>query len=203
VAVERAGRDPLPQGHAGIGGWHRAPWPVVAPAHEVPDALLELADVPGPWVGRTEMRRDPRLGPGRDRVRLLLADDSSRDDVAEGAELARRVAEALGEGGRFDQVRTEPVVEVLAEAARGHEGLEIAVRGRDELPREPPVLAVAEALEDPRLEHPEQLTWIPTSTSPISSRKTVPRAGHPSNHPRRSWRAPVRPPDCGRRARTR
>jgi hypothetical protein len=63
------------------------------------------------------MRRDPRLGPGRDRVRLPLADDSSRDDVAEGAELARRVAEALGEGGRFDQVRTEPVVEVLAEAA--------------------------------------------------------------------------------------
>jgi hypothetical protein len=105
------------------------------------------------------MRRDPRLGPGRDRVRLLLADDSSREDVAEGAELARRVAEALGEGGRFDQVRT--VVEVLAEAARGHEGLEIAVRGSDELAGKDAVGAVAEALEDPRLEDPEELHLDP------------------------------------------
>src|SRR6266478_3906533 len=37
-------------------------------------------------------------------------------------------------------------------------------------------------------------TWIAGSTSPISSRKTVPNGSQVSSQPARSWRAPVKAP---------
>ena len=76
---------------------------------------------------------------------------------------------------RADQVGAETVVEVLAETPRRHLRGQVAVGGGDDLALEAPVARVAEALERARLQHAEQLHLDRGSSSPISSRNTVPR----------------------------
>ena len=167
AAKERVGAErPRPDRREELGGRlrGRGPLGLVGPAdHEVPDTLLELPHVAGPGVVRPEVLGDPGLGFRGDRVGLLVARDAAGDGAEEGPQLARRVPEALGEGRGHEEVRAEAVVEVLPEAAGGERLAEVAVRGGDELPREPAVGRVAEALEGPGLQHAEELhldRWV-------------------------------------------
>src|SRR5262249_34706486 len=120
-------------------------------------ALLELAHVPGPGVVAAE--RAP--GPGRelsgDGLRLRLTDDAARDHEEQVVQVLGRVLELLAQRRRADHVGAEPVVEVRAEAALAHLDREVAVRRRDDLAREAPLPRLADALEDPALEHAQEL----------------------------------------------
>ena len=103
------------------------------------------------------MRVDPAFGFLREALRLGVARNPPGDEAHQGAPLGGRVAQLLGERGRDDEVRAEPVVEVLAEAAGLHLSRQVAVGGGDDLARKAPVTRVAESLEAPRLEHAQQL----------------------------------------------
>ena len=103
------------------------------------------------------MRVDPALGFLCEGVGFGVAGDPPRDESDECPPLRRCVAQLLGQGGRHDEVRAEPVIEVFAEVAGFHLVRQIAVGGRDELAGEAAVARVAEPLERARLQHAEEL----------------------------------------------
>src|SRR5262249_40756101 len=79
------------------------------------------------------------------------------DETDQGPELARRIGELLGERRRRDDVGTQAIVEIAAEASRVDLGREVAVRRRDELALEPPVTGLTETLELAGLQHAQEL----------------------------------------------
>src|SRR5207302_3431961 len=93
----------------------------------------------------------------RETLRLGVARDAPGDEADQGAPLVGRVAQLLGERGRDDEARAEPIVEVLAEASGLHLARQVAVGGGDDLAGKAPVARVAEPLERARLQHAKQL----------------------------------------------
>src|SRR5215831_13767433 len=150
VGVQRSGQhllgDSLPPRDAG-----RVRRLILAADHHVAHALLELADVAGPAIAVAQLRVNPALGllcqwPG-----LGLAGHASGEEAHQSPALARRGAQLLLERGRDDDVRAEPIVEILAEAAGRHLGRQVAVGGGDDLAVETTIARVAEPLKRARL----------------------------------------------------
>ncbi len=108
----------------------------------------------------------------------LLASPATRRAMKQHAGRAARPAsrrELLAQRRRRDHVRAEPVVEVLAEPPGRHLRGQVAVGGGDDLARGTCASRVSPRRWNvPRLEHAQQLHLDGGSSSPISSRKTVP-----------------------------
>ena len=135
----------------------RRRWAVLLAHQHVADALLQLADVAGPGIVGTQVALDA----GQHLVGELRGARGAHDPLAnehhQVAQLLGRVPKLLAERRGNDQVRAEPVVEVLAEPAGPHFHREVAVGGRDQLALERPRRGLADARELARLQDAQQL----------------------------------------------
>ena len=114
------------------------------------DVVLQFANVAGPLV-LLQGGQGPRVDVGHVAVVLFIV------DVEEMSDQFRDVLAAIAQRRQVDRHDVEPVVQVLAEAAGGGFGQEVAVAGGDDAGVDADGLRVADALELALLQDAEQL----------------------------------------------
>ena len=127
-------------------------------AHEhVADALFQFSDVAGPRVVGAEVPIDAGQHLVGQVGSFVRTHHPLADEHHQVAQLAGGVAKLVAKRRGHDQIRAEPVVEVLAEPSGAHFGLEIAIGRGDQLALEVAWRCLADALKLARLQHPQQL----------------------------------------------
>ena len=118
--------------------------------HRALDHVLELADVARP---RMRLDRGDRVGQDRHRAAALLGGELAHERMRE----QRRIALAVAQRRDLDDDLGQPIVEVLAEAARRDLVLQVLVRRADDAHVDRNLLPAADPLDDALLQEAQQL----------------------------------------------